>query len=156
MADIWDDILTQHQAPGRHYHNVRHLCSMSSWLRAHQANFPCPATVFSVLWHDYVYDPTSTENEAKSAEAADEQLAQLNVDSNTRERVVSNIRATVKHEPEVRVLFSTAADEPCSGKRPRIACVTVKQRRTDVYRPVVKTLSRCVCVCVCVCVCYTG
>ena len=55
---------------------------------------------YAIWWHDAVYDPTASDNEARSAEMAKRDLRDLDVSLHAREEVARLIRLTVGHVVE--------------------------------------------------------
>lgn len=102
----WDHVEAAMQAPGRHYHNLDHLDAMirmAERLRFDRLPF-WRDLVAAVLFHDLIYDPTRSDNEERSADAARAMLsgAGLNIDD-----VVGAILATRHHKPEPDDRLST-------------------------------------------------
>lgn len=58
-------------APGRHYHNARHVADCLAKLEAVRPMFAdALAASAALLFHDYVYDPARHDNEEASADEA--------------------------------------------------------------------------------------
>lgn len=99
VADRWfDSVISRHREPGRRYHTVRHV----RWVVRHVISFAerldDPGTVVAAAcFHDVVYDPTSSDNEAASARIAAAALAELGWPSDRIGRVASMINATAEH-----------------------------------------------------------
>jgi len=55
---------------------------------------------YAIWWHDAVYDPTASDNEARSAEMAKRDLRDLDVSLHAREEVARLIRLTAGHQVE--------------------------------------------------------
>ena len=55
---------------------------------------------YAIWWHDAVYDPTASDNEAKSAEMARRDLRDLDASLHAREEVARLIRLTAGHVVE--------------------------------------------------------
>ncbi len=55
---------------------------------------------YAIWWHDAVYDPTASDNEAKSAEMAKRDLRDFDVSLHAREEVARLIRLTAGHVVE--------------------------------------------------------
>lgn len=96
----FDALQAAHAEPQRHYHDASHI---DACLRAfepvrHLAELP--AEVESALFfHDAVYDPRSSGNEARSARWAVRALGEAGVASSVCGRVEAMIMATRHHEP---------------------------------------------------------
>jgi predicted metal-dependent HD superfamily phosphohydrolase len=89
---LLDDLLTRHSEPQRHYHNLLHLSTLFSLLPAK------PHLEFAIWFHDAIYDPTRTDNEAKSAHLAEQSLKRLGIDPELIQAVVDIILATQSHQ----------------------------------------------------------
>ncbi|MCX7784480.1 MAG: hypothetical protein N2318_12665 [Meiothermus sp.] len=87
-----DNLLTRHTEPQRFYHNLAHLDTLLKLLPAK------PHLEFAVWFHDAVYDPTRTDNEAQSALLAEQNLRHLGVAPPLIQAVVDIILATQNHQ----------------------------------------------------------
>jgi predicted metal-dependent HD superfamily phosphohydrolase len=97
-----DELMAAYRAPGRHYHDLRHI---EDCLGALAGVDDLSATEREVLteaiwWHDVVYDSTRSDNEELSA-----RLAEAHVRPDLRPEVGRLIRLTKTHqvEPEDRL-----------------------------------------------------
>lgn len=63
-ADTRALIIAHHSEPHRHYHTLRHLELMLGHIPAHHAL--APEMMAATLFHDAIYDPTRSDNEALS------------------------------------------------------------------------------------------
>lgn len=88
---VLDDLLTRHSEPQRYYHNLAHLEHLFALLPAQ------PHLEFAVWFHDAIYDPTRTDNEALSALLAEQSLQGLGVAPALIQSVVAIILATQNH-----------------------------------------------------------
>jgi predicted metal-dependent HD superfamily phosphohydrolase len=73
-----DDLVAAYSAPGRHYHNMRHIEDCLGMLTGVDKLLPAQREILTeaIWWHDVVYDTTRSDNEELSAAgAAGEQLA---------------------------------------------------------------------------------
>lgn len=89
------DLLARYAEPHRTYHTVAHLaaCFATLDLVAHEAERP--AEVALALWfHDAIYEPTRTDNEARSGALARQCLAAAGVEDAVTARVEALILAT--------------------------------------------------------------
>jgi predicted metal-dependent HD superfamily phosphohydrolase len=96
---LWNELEKQYSSPKRHYHNLMHLENMITELDAVKkqiANYD--VILFSVFYHDVVYDATAGDNEEKSAEFARKRLSMLNAGKDFSNAVARQIVATKKHE----------------------------------------------------------
>jgi predicted metal-dependent HD superfamily phosphohydrolase len=103
-AMSWYDRLVQvYGAPGRVYHNLRHLDECLRELDGARHLAAKPAEVEFALWfHDAVYDAKANDNEEQSAEWAVECLRESAgaVEEGTVERVRNLVMLTKTHESE--------------------------------------------------------
>jgi predicted metal-dependent HD superfamily phosphohydrolase len=89
-------------APGRHYHDERHLDDCLWRLdQIHDLSETERRLLrWAILWHDSVYDPTRTDNEELSAERAFGELAGCGVAEETAAEVARLIGLTSGHRVE--------------------------------------------------------
>ena len=83
----------------RFYHNQGHIsyCLSEFQKYRHLADFPYEVEM-AIWFHDAIYDTTSTDNEEKSAELAQDKLSVLNVNAQSIDRIVEIILATKSHQ----------------------------------------------------------
>jgi predicted metal-dependent HD superfamily phosphohydrolase len=92
-----DDLIAAYSAPGRHYHDLRHVedclrrLDAVTGLSAGDREF----LTLAIWWHDVVYDPTRADNEEQSAI-----LAERHVAPDLRDEVARLIRLTRTHDVE--------------------------------------------------------
>ena len=90
-----DALLAAWGEPQRRYHTLRHLRDCLALLEPHLALAEHPAEVEIALWfHDAVYDTKAEDNEARSAQRADEALAGAGVPLATVQRVHALVMVT--------------------------------------------------------------
>jgi predicted metal-dependent HD superfamily phosphohydrolase len=95
-------LLSRYREPHRHYHTLKHLDAVLSTVDGVLAVTPVddPAAVRLGAWfHDAVYDPRSTGNEAASAALAARVLGELDAPAARIAATVRLVLATVTHEP---------------------------------------------------------
>ncbi|MCU1359269.1 MAG: hypothetical protein JWN99_558 [Ilumatobacteraceae bacterium] len=71
--DVIDNLLLRHREPQRHYHTATHImwvCRHAAELALHHPVDDGDAVLAAALFHDAVYDPRSSTNEADSAALA--------------------------------------------------------------------------------------
>lgn len=94
----WEEIMTQYTAPQRHYHNLHHLRQLlEQLLQVRTAVRDWNAMLFTLYYHDIVYDPRQQDNEAQSALIASERLERLGVPAAVIQRCTGQIAATATH-----------------------------------------------------------
>ena len=100
----FDTVVRRHREAGRHYHGIRHVRWMLRHITALESNLAdnadiadMGAVVAAAFFHDVVYDPARSDNEAASGRLADIALGELGWEPARRRRVTSMIDATVAH-----------------------------------------------------------
>jgi predicted metal-dependent HD superfamily phosphohydrolase len=69
------EVVTAYRAPGRHYHDLRHVHHCLKEAQRVSDRLVDPTTVIAaIFYHDAVYDPTRADNEARSADLAEREL----------------------------------------------------------------------------------
>jgi predicted metal-dependent HD superfamily phosphohydrolase len=88
--------------PHRRYHTRRHIEQCLALLDQVPDLMDSERQVltWAIWWHDAVYDPTASDNEARSAELAKADLRDLEVSIHAREEVARLIRLTAGHVVE--------------------------------------------------------
>ena len=67
-APLYDELIARYQAPARHYHTPQHLAEMFDLWPDLTSLARHPEEVELAIWfHDAVYDPAASDNEARSA-----------------------------------------------------------------------------------------
>jgi predicted metal-dependent HD superfamily phosphohydrolase len=99
VGNLFDNLCRSYTERHRHYHTLSHLAWVFDCLETHADEIGDPARLaFATWYHDIVYDPRRTDNEAKSAERAMKELDQLGAKSDLRSHVVQLILATKSHK----------------------------------------------------------
>lgn len=99
---LWAEIEKQYSAPKRRYHNLAHLENMVGELGSARSQIKdFDAILFSVFYHDVVYNAGSGNNEERSAEFAVRRLRLLSADAALTDKVKAQIIATKKHEKSI-------------------------------------------------------
>ncbi|EGV45048.1 phosphohydrolase [Bizionia argentinensis JUB59] len=94
----WEIISNAYNSSSRFYHNLNHLESMLLELEKVKNEIKdWDLILFSLFYHDIIYDSTTTDNEEKSAEFAKHQLGYLNISVEQIEKVQKTILATKSH-----------------------------------------------------------
>ena len=87
--------------PQRRYHTLAHVEALRRWLAQWQALARQPQVIDAAIWfHDAVYDPQRTDNEALSAELARAELAAIGWPAARIDRVAAMVLATQHHRAD--------------------------------------------------------
>jgi predicted metal-dependent HD superfamily phosphohydrolase len=100
-AKWFDEVLGAYRAAGRHYHGVRHVGWVVRHVEALAADHPVDdlaATVAAAFFHDAVYEPTRSENEAESAAMAERAVREIGWSDPASRRVARLVLATANHD----------------------------------------------------------
>jgi len=98
IEDLWSEIKTQYSKTNRHYHNLTHLNNLESELLPLKDKITdWQILIFSIAYHDIVYNTLKTDNEEKSARLANSRLSKLDISKVQRNKCLSQIRATKGH-----------------------------------------------------------
>jgi predicted metal-dependent HD superfamily phosphohydrolase len=96
---VWLDLGAAYGGDGRFYHNlnhIQHVLESADWLQDVAIDFR--AVQLAIWFHDVVYDPRQSDNEAQSAATAVRVLRPLGVPQATLNIVSDLILATQNHE----------------------------------------------------------
>ncbi len=95
----WDEIEKSYTTKDRYYHNLNHLEEMVVELNPLKHKIQNrDSLLLSIFYHDIIYNPTSTDNEEKSADKAREQLEKIHIPANRIRVIYKQIVATKTHE----------------------------------------------------------
>jgi predicted metal-dependent HD superfamily phosphohydrolase len=104
-TQLWNEIETNYSNKKRHYHTLTHLENLLQQLLAVKTKIKDWDTVlFTLYYHDIIYNPLKTTNEEKSAEFAENRMQLIAVPQPIIIKCVNQILATKKH------LLSTDSD----------------------------------------------
>jgi predicted metal-dependent HD superfamily phosphohydrolase/predicted Fe-S protein YdhL (DUF1289 family) len=94
---LWPQVRAAYESPGRHYHGWSHVLACLAQFKA--LHFDRPRVVLlALLFHDAVYVPGRTDNEARSAELAERLLLEhAQIPEAEREQIAQLILATAQH-----------------------------------------------------------
>lgn len=99
ISALWQEIETRYSEKGRHYHNLLHLENMIHELEAVRDKISSfDEVLFSVFYHDVIYDASSKSNEEKSAAYAVLRLEKLQLSQNRILKIQNQIIATKTHQ----------------------------------------------------------
>lgn len=96
----WMQFQAHYQAAGRHYHTLAHLADLLAWQERFATELQDSLSLQLAIWyHDLVYDPLRSDNEAQSAARACHDLRQWGLSAARIARVERLILATAGHQP---------------------------------------------------------
>lgn len=99
---FWTEIEKAYSSKKRHYHNLQHLHYMFALGDQYQDEIEDRDTLlFSIFYHDIIYNVRRQNNEEKSAELARERLLSLNFPSEKTEKCFTQIIATKEHQSKI-------------------------------------------------------
>lgn len=104
--EAFESLMARHREPHRRYHTATHVmwvCRHVDRLAAVEPVADLDAVLTAALFHDAVYDPTSTRNEADSAVLATQRLADAGWSDDRVGAVARLIEATAGHADPVDV-----------------------------------------------------
>jgi predicted metal-dependent HD superfamily phosphohydrolase len=99
IESLWTEISTHYTNKNRHYHNLDHLDNLYHQLLDVKPEIEdWDSILFSLFYHDIIYNVRKNDNEAKSAEVAQARLSKTAFPPDRISRVVRHIRATQGHQ----------------------------------------------------------
>jgi predicted metal-dependent HD superfamily phosphohydrolase len=99
----WIALEEAYNSKERHYHNLRHIASLISLQQEYAGNITDNDTVlFSIFFHDLVYNVPGSDNEALSAAAAATHLHAIGYPAERTRLVETFINATRTHVNELQ------------------------------------------------------
>jgi predicted metal-dependent HD superfamily phosphohydrolase len=100
IRQLWNEIETTYSHPKRHYHTLHHLEHLLDELSSVKERIQDWNTVlFSVFYHDIVYNPLRRDNEERSVVITENRLQSIDVPANIIEACKKQIMCTKTHEP---------------------------------------------------------
>jgi len=99
IGKLWIEIEENYSGKERHYHTLHHLDKMLQYLA--EAKYKIQdwdVLLFSVYYHDIVYDPSRADNEEKSAQFAAQRMTQMGILSGMINKCTGQILATKSHQ----------------------------------------------------------
>ena len=96
---LWDEIRLAYNRSNRYYHTENHLNSISEQLLPIKNEIKdWPTLVFSIAYHDIIYDTSRADNEEQSALLAYERLTYLEQSYDRKEKCKQQILSTKGHQ----------------------------------------------------------
>jgi len=97
-VEFWDEIESAHSNPKRYYHTLLHLENIYKQLAEIKPLIKSWETVlFSLFYHDVVYNTLKSNNEERSADFAEKRLKKIEVPIEIIENCKQQILATKNH-----------------------------------------------------------
>ena len=96
---LWQEINSSYSSANRHYHDhqhLQHMITLAEEFREHIDDFQC--LLFSIFYHDIVYDAKKSDNEERSADIAMKRLSEMGLPTTTIQKCSQQILATKDHE----------------------------------------------------------
>jgi len=98
IEKLWEEIEKNYTGKKRHYHNLKHLDNLLKQLSDVKEQIQDWDTIlFTLFYHDIIYDALSKKNEENSAELAVERLHSIFFPDDRIKRCYSQIIATKNH-----------------------------------------------------------
>lgn len=110
---LWDELLTHYTDNSRHYHTIQHLDHMYFELLEVKDDITDWQTVlFSLFYHDVIYNVKRSDNELKSADLAAERIKMLGMTDENIAKCKAMIIVSKEHQvsEEVNVNYFLDAD----------------------------------------------
>jgi predicted metal-dependent HD superfamily phosphohydrolase len=99
VGELWSEIESHYTGSSRYYHNLSHLDHLVETLLPIKSEIEdWRIIIFSVAYHDLIYNPLRKDNEVKSADVAFKRLTQLNLPLLLRDKCKMQIIATKDHQ----------------------------------------------------------
>lgn len=98
VQECWTEIEISYTHKKRYYHNLLHLNNL--WLQLNEVKTQIAdwdTVLFTLFYHDLVYNALKSDNEEQSAKVAEKRMNQLGVPANMIANCKLQILATKKH-----------------------------------------------------------
>jgi len=95
---LWNEIEQNYTGKKRHYHTLQHLENL--WVQLNEVKDEIQhwdVMFFTLFYHDIIYNPIKSDNEARSAQLADKRMQQISVATELIMLCKSQILATQSH-----------------------------------------------------------
>jgi len=93
---FFDEIVKYYTQSHRKYHNLNHLNEL--FIILDEINLSDEAVIWSIWYHDFIYDIPGPDNELNSAIIAKDRLLKLNISESIVNKVYDYIIATQTHK----------------------------------------------------------
>lgn len=96
--ELWNEIAKNYSSNKRYYHTLQHLENLLTQLTEVKGEIQNWDTIlFTLYYHDIIYNSLKSDNEEKSAELAEKRMKQISVPDNSLELCRKQILATKSH-----------------------------------------------------------
>lgn len=100
VSKFWSEIEENYSGSKRHYHTLQHLENLLQILTPIKAKInDWDTLLFTLFYHDVIYNATKSDNEEKSAELAIVRMQTIGIGNSQIEKCKAQILATKKHLP---------------------------------------------------------
>ncbi len=96
--ELWTEVEKNYSSKKRHYHTLHHLDNLLTQLTLVKDEIQNWETIlFTLYYHDIIYNSLKSDNEEKSAELSEKRMKQISVSIDTIELCKNQILATKSH-----------------------------------------------------------
>jgi predicted metal-dependent HD superfamily phosphohydrolase len=96
--ELWTEIEKNYSSKKRYYHTLEHLDNLLAQLTEVKGEIRNWETIlFTLYYHDIIYNSLKSDNEEKSAELAEKRMKQMSISNDTIELCKNQILATKSH-----------------------------------------------------------
>lgn len=100
VSKFWSEIEVNYSGSKRYYHTLPHLENLMQILTPIKAKInDWDTLLFTLFYHDVIYNATKSDNEEKSAELAIVRMQIIGIENTHIEKCKTQILATKKHLP---------------------------------------------------------
>ena len=132
--ELWEEIETHYSGPKRYYHSLVHLLDLFVQLNKIKSKIKnWNVMLFTLFYHDIIYDASRKDNEEQSAKIAAARLKRIGVKESDIELCYNQILATQSHlhSKDADTNYFTDADLSILGREPQIYQEYVKNVRNE-------------------------
>lgn len=98
VSELWAEIDEHYSGKKRHYHTLQHLDNLLAQLTGVKEEIQNWETIlFTLYYHDIIYNPLKSDNEEKSAELAEKRMKQISIPDQMIDLCKRQILATKSH-----------------------------------------------------------
>lgn len=95
---IYNTIIKKYNEAHRYYHNLNHIKHLLGLFNTYQSEIINKEIIlFSIWFHDVIYDPKRKDNEEKSADFTNKVLSNLTINKILIKEITNNIISTKNH-----------------------------------------------------------